>query len=310
MKQSPGGRNDGQRRHPRAQSRINWADLDQLDNGCKNEIEEVSRLQADVIDKVNGAKQFVKEQKEKCVADTIIMKRDYIPHTDQNQLVAHAMIEAETFIDKHETTVNNGIKNMDKLKKRIEDVQKVDIIGLNEKLTEISQITENLRIEVLEKEKKMSELSVSYQNLKETFEKVKELQKTKNVLIKQIKRSLGKDLEQVLDFKNEALLLSFLQSIDIDEFCQTKLKPEVLLSLISYLVYDMSTDNIETKLTFILLSLHSLKVEEVPKKYVPFFKEVQQTLLSFRELLAFKECHESVLMILFVCEEFINPKSS
>ena len=66
------------------------------------------------------------------------------------------------------------------------------------------------------------------------------------------------------------VLLSYLQTISIDKFCEIQFSQPVLLSLISNIVSNLSTEFIEVRLSFLLLSLKMLKQTKFSQKTQAF----------------------------------------
>ncbi|EKE42053.1 hypothetical protein ENUP19_0051G0042 [Entamoeba nuttalli] len=298
--QSPGPNRRGQ-----IGSRYNLSPLEQIERNCRTEMEQVNRFQLDILDKVVKGKQFIKELHQKCDEDAIIMKRDYIPHTDQIQLTTYTDIDSKVFIQKYQNDIEHSQIEMDKIQNIVNEMQKIDSARILTKIQTTEQLLPSINQIILEKQKMLNELKQNQMNLNSFIEQLNT--QNSSIQIKDSKhRSIALDIEEILLINNHALLLSYLQSIPVDIFCQTTFKTEVLLSLLTFLVSNLSTELIEIKLSFILLTLKNLNIKKVPKPYLSLFKDIQQTFLSFKEMLYYENYYKAIMWILYLCEDMIE----
>ncbi|KAL7712666.1 Uncharacterized protein QTN25_009681 [Entamoeba marina] len=275
-------------------------------NECRAKSDEVNTFQKALIEKIDETRDFVHVLHENFSKDEITIIRDYIPHNDQIQLNTHTQMNGATFVNNQCSSIDEAISNMDAIQATIQQVQSVKMNAMVSQQQQIEKLLPSIAQLTSEKITLVQELEQTQNVIRDSLEqlhiKSEEPHQTKHSTI----RSVAHDLEECLNLENEHLLLAYLQSIGVETFCETAFQPEVVLSLISHLVTYLSVESIEIKLSYILLSLKKLKSVKIPKKHYGFFRDIQSTFLSFKELLNKPQYYQIVLMVLFTCEEFLE----
>ena len=296
-------------KYPKKQKTVITADT--FENEIKRELTEVNDLQKGLLDDLTKAKDDVKQMRENNEERSKEIKRNVIVRNEYNEYTTVMETETERYLTQYQTTIEQRFNELTTIEGITSSINIIDKDEITQRLNSIEQSIPQIEEETKEKQNVLKTLEEYQSAISRTLEK---LQKQTNEEIEHQQkeeqlsehRSYAADIEIILYLENGELLLSYLQTIDIDEFCQIQFTQPVLLSLISNIVSNLTTEYIELRLCFLLLSLKLLQQSPIHYRNIELFQNIQKTFISFSMLINHENCYKSVLTILFMCEDIIR----
>ena len=278
----------------------------------KRELSETNDLQNGLLKDMNESVETIKQMRENNEEKGKEIRRNTIIQSEYNEYVTTLDIETERYLSLHQSELNQRFEELKKIETVSNSLHLVDIEQMNEKIVTIDHSLPQMEKQAKERQELLKELESYQHSIIRTLEKLKkqtseEIEMEEKEQPKQSHyRSYAADIEAILNLANGELLLSYLQTITIGEFCEINFTQPVLLSLISNIVSNITTQHIEIRLSYLLLSLKLLNKMAISPRYVDLFRNIQKTFVSFSMLINHENCYKAVLTILFMCEDIIR----
>ena len=282
----------------------------------RRELSETNDLQNGLLKDMNESIESIRQMRENNEEKGKEIRRNTIIQNEYNEYVTILEIETERYLSLHKSELNQRFEELKKMENVSTSLHLVDIEQMNEKIATIEHSLPQMEKQAKERQELLKELETYQHSIIRTLEKLKkqtseEIENEEKEQPKQSKyRSYAADIEAILNLANGELLLSYLQTITIGEFCEIQFTQPVLLSLISNVVSNLTTQHIEVRLSYLLLSLKLLTKMAISPRYVDLFRNIQKTFVSFSMLLNHENCYKSILTILFMCEDIIRSLES
>ena len=283
---------------------------DSFENEIKRELTEVNDLQKGLLDDLIKTSEEIKQMRENNEEKSKEIKRNVIVPNEYNEYTTVMETETERYLTAFKTTLEQRFNELSVIEEITTSIKIIDKDEINKRINSIEQTIPHIEEETKEKQQILKTLEEYQSVISGTLEKLnkqsQEEMKQQEQNISSEHRSYAADIETILYLENGDLLLSYLQTISIDKFCEIQFSQPVLLSLISNIVSNLSTEYIEVRLSFLLLSLKLLKQSNVNHRYIELFQNIQKTFISFSMLIHHENCYKSILTILFMCEDIIR----
>lgn len=286
-----------------------------FENDIKREMTEVNDLQKGLLEDISKVKDDIKQMREINEEKSKEIKRNVIIPNEYNEYTTIMETETERYLSMYQTTLEQRLKELSTIEEISLSIQIINKDDLNKRINTIEESIPQIEIQTKEKQNILKTLEEYQSAISRSLEKLhkqttEELEQQELENISSEYRSYAADIETILNLGNGDLLLSYLETIHIDKFCEIQFSQPVLLSLISNIVSNLSTEYIELRLTFLLLSLKLLKQSNIHSRYIDLFKDIQKTFISFSSLIHYENCYKAILTILFMCEDIIRNLES
>ena len=286
-----------------------------FENEVKKEMSEINDLQKGLIDDITKTTEEVKQMRERNEMKSKEIKRNIIVQNEYNEFITIMETETERYLSTYQTTIQERLQELNYLEHITSSIKLINKDELTNRIVSMEHSLPQIEKETKEKLSLIKTLEEYQHAMIRTLEKLQkqtddEIEKEKKEEHLSKYKNYAADIETILYLENGELLLSYLQTINIDDFCEIEFTQPVLLSLISNIVSNLSTEFIEVRLSYLLLSLKLLQRTAIHYRYIELFQNIQKTFISFSMLINHENCYKSILTILFMCEDIIRTLES
>ena len=276
---------------------------------------EINDLQKGLIDDITKTTEEVKQLRERNEMKSKEIKRNLIVQNEYNEFITIMETETERYLSTYQTTIQERLQELNYLEHITSSIKLINKDELTNRIVSMEHSLPQIEKETKEKLSLIKTLEEYQHAMIRTLEKLQkqtddEIEKEKKEEHLSKYKNYAADIETILYLENGELLLSYLQTINIDDFCEIEFTQPVLLSLISNIVSNLSTEFIEVRLSYLLLSLKLLQRTAIHYRYIELFQNIQKTFISFSMLIYHENCYKSILTILFICEDIIRTLES